>query len=145
MPRRSAPRNDREESDGLRGHWEGLREQASRLRESYPDFDLGKELENPTFLRMTGPEMNIPVETAYYALHKDELMNRAMELAAKATEEKLASAMQSNRERPAENGARGQGASLNRFDYASMSKAEKQKFLEYAAAAFQRGEKVYLK
>ena len=130
---------------GLREHFHSLQEQASKLKEAYPDFDLSKELENPDFLRMTGPEMKIPLEVAYYALHKDDLQNRAMEIAAKATEEKLASAMQSNQGRPQENGSRGQGASINRFDYASMSKAEKKKFLDYAAAAYQRGEKVYLR
>ena len=129
----------------LREHFHSLQEQASKLKEAYPDFDLSKELENPDFLRMTGPEMKIPLEVAYYALHKDDLQNRAMEIAAKATEEKLASAMLSNQGRPQENGSRGQGASINRFDYASMSKAEKKKFLDYAAAAYQRGEKVYLK
>ena len=131
--------------EALRSHFHSLQEQASKLKEAYPDFDLSKELENPDFLRMTGPEMKIPLEVAYYALHKDDLQNRAMEIAAKATEEKLASAMQSNQGRPQENGSRGQGASINRFDYASMSKAEKKKFLDYAAAAYQRGEKVYLR
>ncbi len=132
------------EDGGLRPHWEGLCEQAQKLKENYPDFDLAAELEDPTFLRHTSPEFGIPLETAYYAVHKDELQSRAMALAAKATEQKLANSLQNNRNRPVENGARGQGASLNRFDYSAMSPAEKKKFLEYASAAFQRGEKVYL-
>ena len=129
---------------GLREHFHSLQEQASKLKEAYPDFDLSRELENPNFLRMTGPEMKIPLDLAYFALHKDDLINHSMEIAAKATEEKLAASLRTTGARPRENGAGNRSASVGHIDYAHMSKAEKDRFLAYASAETQSGRKVYL-
>ena len=130
--------------EALRSHFHSLQEQASKLKEAYPDFDLSRELENPNFLRMTGPEMKIPLDLAYFALHKDDLINHSMEIAAKATEEKLAASLRTTGARPRENGAGNRSASVGHIDYAHMSKAEKDRFLAYASAETQSGRKVYL-
>lgn len=43
-------------------HILGLQQQAEAMRESWPDFDLVKELQNPVFLQLTAPGTGIGVE-----------------------------------------------------------------------------------
>ena len=55
------------------GHIAKLEEETKGLKEIFPDFDLYRELKNPTFARLTAPESGIHAEDAYYAIHRKEL------------------------------------------------------------------------
>lgn len=54
-------------------HLDGLTAQAAALRDSFPDFELLRELENPEFIRLTAPHTGLSLEDAYYALHRKEI------------------------------------------------------------------------
>ena len=53
----------------MREHFRSLAEQEAELKKTVPDFDLQKELQNPTFLRMTAPGSGLRVADVYFALH----------------------------------------------------------------------------
>ena len=69
--------------------WTGYRHnehaQGEKLKATFPGFDLRAELQNPTFQRLTSPEVGIDVETAYWTIHRNELQTAAMQVAAQKT------------------------------------------------------------
>lgn len=114
-------------------HWQGveqiyqaLADQADGLKQLYPDFDLRTEMRDPRFAGML--RCGVDMRSAYHALHSDEILPAAMQYAAKTVEQRLAGAMLTRRERPAENGLRSGGAvavgsnagTLSRQDYARI-------------------------
>ena len=101
-----------------------LLRKAEAVRDSYPDFDLDRELENPDFARL----LNSGVEpgTAYEVVHHEELTGRAARLAENAA-------------RPQENGlGSGSLAAVTKPDPRSLTRAER-KLLRRRAA---RGEEI---
>ena len=88
-------------------HMSGLMQQAEALKAKYPNFDLGKELQNETFARMTSPNGGLNVEQAYVALHHDELQQMAMQAAAQQSQRQAAQTIQANMARPREIAGRG--------------------------------------
>lgn len=129
--------------DRLREHFQSLERQAQALRSRFPDFDLGQELQNPAFVRMTAPGTGIGVEDAYFALHREHLQSAAMELAARKTAQMISNDIQAARRRPDENGLSSQASSVNVFDYRNASPRQraalKKRILEESA----QGRKVY--
>lgn len=95
------------------GHLRGLIAQGEQLKQTFPNFDLRKELQNPQFARLTSPEVGVDVETAYWTVHRKELQGRAMQVAAQKSQEKLSQAVQSGMNRPSENGARSVSPALD--------------------------------
>lgn len=61
----------------MREHFRSLAEQEAELKKTVPDFDLQRELQNPTFLRMTAPGSGLRVADVYFALHRQELQEAA--------------------------------------------------------------------
>jgi len=120
-------------------HFAGLERQAEEMKQSVPGFDLGKELENPLFVRLTSPYMGVAVEDAFYTVHRRELQ----EAAAKNTAEKLSNAIQAGGRRPEENGLSGKAASVTVFDYRKASPEQKMALKRRIREAAARGEKVY--
>lgn len=121
-------------------HVAKLQQQAMALKERYPDFDLRKELENPTFQRMTMPNSMFTLEDAYELVHRDEIKERIKQAAAQASREQVSKAYQSNRSRPNEGGAtRTNNASVQHFDYKNASKEQR----EALKARIMAGEKIY--
>lgn len=129
--------------DRLREHFHALEQQGQALKAQFPDFDLGKELQNPAFVRMTAPGTGISVEDAYFALHRSRLQNDAMEQTARKTAQLIANDIRAARRRPDENGLGAQGPSVNVFDYRNASPRQraalKKRILEESA----QGRKVY--
>ena len=113
------------ENARIRNHFMELQQQGERLKETFPTFDLGKELQSPVFARMTSPNGGVSVEDAYYAVHRKELQEASMQVAAQKTAEKIAASIAANQARPVENGA-GQAASIAVLDYRNMSKQQRQ-------------------
>lgn len=111
-------------------------EQAEKLKEIYPGFELEQELKDERFLKLLGSQVDM--QTAYEVVHNREIIPAAMQYAARAIEQKLARSLRSSAERPVENGIRGGGAVMMGSNVSRMSKKD------YAAVCrmVERGERV---
>lgn len=107
-------------------HLETLRSQGEELKKTFPNFDLGKELQNDAFRRMTSPGGGVSVADAYYAVHRQEIMAAQNEAVAKRTAQRISKSIQSGLTRPAENGLSGQAAVSPKISYANMTKQERE-------------------
>lgn len=87
-------------------HLQGLVQQAEALKAKYPFFDLQKEMQNDSFVRMTSPGGGLSVEQAFAALHHSELQQYAMQQAAMQSQRQAAQTVQANMARPRENAGR---------------------------------------
>lgn len=129
------------QEQALRQHFDTLRVQAEALKQRFPSFDLGTELRNPAFARMVGPGSLISVEDAYYAVHRQEIMQAQQEAAQKAAMEAASRSIQAGQARPVENGATPNAAPAAAVNIRDKSYREDLKRRIYAAAA--RGERIY--
>lgn len=127
------------EQQRIRQHIEGLQRQGDALKQTFPQFDLAKELRNPAFARMTSPNVGISVEDAYYAVHRKEIQTAAMQFTAQKTAQQMANAIRAGQNRPAENGTSNQAPSVTTFDYAHASREQR----EELKRRIRRGEKIY--
>lgn len=126
---------------GFRRHMESLRQQEARLQEVVPGFALRKELRNPLFARLTSPSVGLSVEDAFYAVHRREMQQRSMQVAAQKTRQLISNAIQSGSHRPQEAGA--QSPTLTRLDYRSASPEQRQALKQEIRRAAAEGRKVY--
>lgn len=106
-------------------HFANLYRQGEEMKKRFPGFDLQKELENPVFYRMTSMEVNIPVESAYYAVHRAEIQSAQAKVVAEQTAKQMANSIRSNAARPDESGSR-QGSSTVTFDYSKASRQQRE-------------------
>lgn len=127
------------EQQKFQQHIMKLEQQGQALKQVFPNFDLRTELQNPTFARMTSPDMGMSVEDAYYAVHRKEIMSGAMQVTAQKTAQKISNAIQSGSRRPNENGTSGQAPSVTTFDYRSMSPEQRKALKD----RIRSGEKIY--
>ncbi len=115
----------------IRRHLQSLEEQAAAL-----DLDLRRELADPTFARLTAPG-GVSVADAYYALHRRELQQAAMEAAARG----VARSVRAGVRRPVEEAGHAPG--IPRFDYRRADKQQRQALKSAIRTAAARGEKIY--
>lgn len=127
----------------FRTHIDSLKRQAEELKKIFPSFDLNAELQNPSFRRMTSPDVNIPVADAYYACHREEMQQAAMQVSAQKTAERLSASIQAGASRPTENGTSGQAPTVTTFDYRNASAQQREDLKRRIREAAARGEKVY--
>ena len=80
---------------------------------------------------------------AYYAVHRKELQETLQRQAARDTAERMAASIQAGQSRPVENGIASQAATTGKFDYANMTKEQRQALREQIRQAAARGEKIY--
>ena len=126
-----------------REHIRGLVQQEAAMRELVPDFDLRRELENPTFARLIAPGVGISVQDAYFAVHRKEMQEQIQRQATQETAQKLAASIQANQGRPRENGTSAQAQSTGQVDYRHMPRQQREELKERIRMAAARGEKVY--
>lgn len=124
-------------------HMENLRIQGEALKQTFPNFDLLTELKNPVFSRMTSPNSGLSVEDAYYAIHRKEIQQAAMQVAAQKTAEQMSNAIRSGQSRPVENGTQAQAPSVTTFDYAHASREQREALKRQIREAAARGQKIY--
>ena len=112
----------------MRKHFNGMQQQAERMKQNFPDFDLQKELTNPAFLRMTSPEVGLSVEDAYFAVHHKELAPQMMAYGMQRARAQMGQTLQAQRSRPAEGAMKTQGqpAAEVRLDPRSLTKKERE-------------------
>lgn len=131
------------ERQKIEQHLNSLRQQGDILKQTFPQFDLMTELKNPTFARMTSPSGGVSVEDAYYAVHRKEIQQASMQVAAQKTAEKISNAIQAGSRRPDENGINSQASSVTTFDYRRASTAQRNALKQRIRDAAARGEKIY--
>ena len=116
---------------------ERLHQQEAALRQSVPDFDLRRELENPEFLRLTAPHTGLSLEEAYYAAHHRELGQRL----AQASLVSAVQAVSAGRARPRELRG-GQSASAASSDPRQMTREQREELKKRIYQAKAQGKKL---
>ena len=124
-------------------HFKKLEQQGEALKAIYPNFDMRKEMENPTFVRLTSPQVGLSVEDAFYAVHRKELQAQSMQVAAHQTQQMISNAIQSGTHRPDETGTASQAPSVSRFDYSKATPAQRKAIKDEIRRAAAEGRKVY--
>lgn len=145
QPLVEAIRREREKHSGeaerratqARAQLERLRQQEEELRKRVPDFTLTRELENPTFLRLTAPHTGLRLEEAYYATHHREMEERI----ARASLESAAQAVRAGRARPRELRG-GQSASTGSGDPRQMTREQREELKKRIYQARAQGKKL---
>lgn len=112
--------------------------EAELCKQHFPQFDMKIECENPDFQRALGAGMS--VETAYKAVHFDEITRGLMEKTEKDTKKKVADSIRSGGGRPTENGVGAGSANETKVSAWDLSSDEFHKIMERAA----RGEKIMI-
>lgn len=126
--------NDQREAERreaqMRNQYQQLTMQAVKMMADIPDFDLDRELENPTFARMV--MTGTPVENAYYAVHHREIMQaresqqrQATYAAVQQAQQMTANAIASGTRRPTENGASGAAPAQHITDPSQLTRAQR--------------------
>ena len=123
----------------VRGHFDSLQRQGREMAGKYANFDLQKELDDPMFFKLTGPQVGLGVEDAYMAMHHREL-TRAI---AEGTKRELANSIRAGGARPAEHGRTAPAATVTSFDYRNADRAQRKAFKQEIYRAAARGEKIY--
>lgn len=122
----------------VEAHLMKLMEQEAGVKQLYPGFDLRTELNNPEFKRLTSPGVNVPVQTAYEIVHKDEIITQGMQIAAKKSAEKISRAVQSGTMRMPENALQQQSSVVYKNDPRTLTKQDHKEINRRALA----GEKI---
>ena len=131
------------EDQKLRAHFDKITREGEALKKVFPKFDLKTELQNPSFARMTSPNVGISVEDAYYAVHRNEIQAAAMQATAQRTAQNISKSIQAGNRRPDEAGASSQAPSVTTFDYSKASREQRTAFKKDLRERMARGEKVY--
>lgn len=123
--------------------WDGIIRQSEMVKEMYPDFDIEVEMQNPDFGRLlsTMQRSGFPnaVQTAYEAVHREEIMGGAMRYAVQQTKQKISNSIQSGMSRPQENGTvQSAPGTATGLDPSKLSKAQIEDIKSRAA----RGERI---
>ena len=111
-------------------------QQAEQAKQVYPGLNLQKEIANSDFSRLL--RSGVDVRTAYEVVHKDEIMQGAMQYAAQRAAKNVTDNVIAGAARPAENGTAAQGAVSAKVDPSKLSEKEFQTYLERVA----RGERI---
>jgi hypothetical protein len=111
-------------------------DEGKALKDKYPEFDLESELDNSQFKALL--ERGVPLEHAYFVLHKDEIIERnvqsAMQQGAKATAQNIAA----RGTRPKENAAGSATGLVYKSDVSSFTKKDRAEIAKRVA----RGERI---
>ena len=117
--RADAMERENSEQRAIAEHLQKLEAQAEAFKAAVPDFDLRTELSDPTFARLTSPNVGLSVEDAYFAMHRQEIQQAqaqqaraAVQAAAAQTKAAVANSIQAGQRRPTENTATTQAGSV---------------------------------
>ena len=111
-------------------------QQAEQVKAIYPGFDLAAELKNEQFCNLL--TSNVPVQTAYEVIHKDEIIPAAMHFTAQKVTEKVANAVRAGQRRPAEGAMASTTAVQTKSDVSQLTRADREEIARRVA----RGEKI---
>ncbi len=111
-------------------------EQEKHVRDVYPGFSLEGELQNEQFRNLL--MSNVPLQTAFEVIHKDEIIPAAMQFTAQKITEKVANNIRAGQNRPLE-GAMGNRSPVTvKSDVSQLTKADRDEIDRRVA----RGERI---
>lgn len=140
--RLNALRQQSAEDQALHQHYYKLVTEAQQLQQTFPDFDLFKEMEqNPRFARMTAPGVGMSVQEAFYALHGQDIQRQSMRYAAQQSKQQIAASVRSGASRPMEGGMQSGQQAPMAIDPSKMSRKQ----LKEIADRVRAGERITLK
>ena len=131
------------EQQKFQNHILRLEQQGEALKAVIPNFDLRAEMQNPTFARLTSPSVGLSVEDAFYAVHRREMQEKSMQVAAQQTRQMISNAIQSGTNRPDETGTVSQAPSVSKFDYKNATPAQRNALKNEIRRAAAEGRKIY--
>jgi hypothetical protein len=129
---REAQKN-REQADRTYAAW---MQQAEQVKGIYPSFDLASELQDEQFRNLL--RSNVPIQTAYEVIHKDEIIPAAMQFTAQRVTEKVANSVRAGQRRPSEGAMAGANAVSVKSDVSQLTRADREEIARRVA----RGEKI---
>lgn len=111
-------------------------EQAGKVKEIYPSFDFQKEAQNEQFRQLI--LSNVPMQTAYEVVHKDDIIPAAMQFTAQRITEKVANSIRAGQTRPSEGAMGSRSAVAIKSDVSQLTRADRDEIDRRVA----RGEKI---
>lgn len=108
-----------QQADALYASWI---EQAKQVKQIYPGFDLQTEMQNEQFQNLL--RSNIPIQTAFEVIHRDEIIPAAMQYTAKKVEQKVADSIRSGKSRPAESAMGNRSSAVYKSDVSQLTDAD---------------------
>lgn len=133
LKRQMREQSVRENADRIYAGW---MEQSESLKQVYPNFELNAEMRNPKFVDLL--KSNVDVRTAYEVVHKDEIIQGAMQFTADTVGRKLTNKVMAQGMRPTENGTASQASAVVKSDVSQLSKADREEINRRVA----RGERI---
>lgn len=103
--------NEREKQTQAQQNYERHIQSLSQQAEA-AGIDLRAEMQNPDFMRLTSPQVGVPVAMAYNLIHQKEILENGMQYAAQQGAKRVAQAVQSGQARAVENGMARKGSSV---------------------------------
>lgn len=131
------------EQQKFQNHMLKLDQQGNAFKEIVPNFDLRAEMQNPVFARLTSPSVGLSVEDAFYAVHRKEMQQQSMQVAAQQAKQMISDAIQSGTHRPDETGTTAQAPSVSKFDYRKATPAQRKALKDEIYRAGAEGRKLY--
>ena len=110
----------------MQQHFGRMQMQAQEMQQTFPGFDLMTELENPTFARLTSPDVGMSLKDAFLAVHHEEIQQASMQYATQQAMMAASQAVQSGTMRPAENGNKPQGPINTSIDPSTWSRKDRE-------------------
>lgn len=124
-----AAREQEERDEELRSYFYGIAQQAEKMKEIYPEFDLQREMADPRFYDMIDPdkpeEKRLSVKEAFWALHGEQIAEKQAEAIARQLKAQLSSSIQAGQGRPRENGGSTAPAMQSIPDLKNMTKDQR--------------------
>lgn len=106
-------------------------QEAQELRELYPHFDLGAEMQSRQFMGML--KSGVPVRTAYEVIHMEEIKKAVEQSAAKAAEKQVVDGIRAKGMRPAENGTAAQSGFTVKDDVSKLTRRDREEIARRVA------------
>lgn len=103
--------------------WMQWERDAAVLQQTYENFDLRAESQNPHFMKLLGQHW--PMKDAYEMVHRDEIAAAKEKKAAEAAEARIKASLQNNASRPVENGTSSQSAAIVKSDVNSLTRKDR--------------------
>ena len=112
----------------LRQHFANLTKQGEELKQTFPYFDLMREMQNPAFVRMTAPGTGVSVKDVFYAVHGEDIQRESMQYAAVQAGRRIAASVQAGASRPVENGIQASSPVMIGIDIRGMNKKQREEY-----------------
>lgn len=112
----------------FRKHFDGMKENVAKAKQSGFNIDLQKELEDPVFRDRTSPKpsQGITPQEAYILKNFDNILQTRINEAVRSTQTQISNRLRSQRGMPAENGTvERSGTATQTKSYADMNQAER--------------------